>query len=395
MISGIFKSDGRPLDWRWLEQQLLFIGIVIGLPLGIGTAPTIFRDGDVSWHVAAGNWIMKHWPFRPPIHSRLQPPATRGSQPSGFRKLSRPQRTISLAMRVSRRLTAAALIALNAIVFFHLQRRGAALPWAKPAGNGRGACADGDGASARTRLDAARGLDGASADLRGQRPAAAFMVGVAACPLDQSPHEHFPLAAPIGAAIAFDSLIEAKWKNLGNGCCSRSQASSRFSQTRTELPEVLQPFRISGLDMLGVIGEWSPTTTHNTPEFFVILLLGLAALLLRGVRVPIGRLILLLATLGMAFIHMRHQSSFIILAACVIPPLIPALQRSKTVAAPLMLAALPFLLVRALLPLTPPESQSNPRRLIAAVPPELRRQPVFNGYSLGGPLILAGESALY
>jgi hypothetical protein len=47
-------------------------------------------------------------------------------------------------------------------------------------------------------------------------------------------------------------------------------------------------------------------------------------------------------------------------------------------------------LARGLMPLTPPENQANPWKLIAAVPLELRSQPVLNGYSMGGPLILSG-----
>ena len=39
---------------------------------------------------------------------------------------------------------------------------------------------------------------------------------------------------------------------------------------------------------------------------------------------------------------------------------------------------------------SPPENEANPWKLIAAVPPELRSQPVLNGYSMGGPLILSG-----
>ena len=38
----------------------------------------------------------------------------------------------------------------------------------------------------------------------------------------------------------------------------------------------------------------------------------------------------------------------------------------------------------------PPENSANPRSLIAAVPAGLRTQPVLNGYTFGGPLILAG-----
>jgi hypothetical protein len=46
--------------------------------------------------------------------------------------------------------------------------------------------------------------------------------------------------------------------------------------------------------------------------------------------------------------------------------------------------------IRAILPIALPENETNPWRLIAAVPPELRSQPVLNGYAMGGPLILSG-----
>jgi hypothetical protein len=42
------------------------------------------------------------------------------------------------------------------------------------------------------------------------------------------------------------------------------------------------------------------------------------------------------------------------------------------------------------MPMTPPENEANPWKLIAAIPPELRTRPVLNGYSMGGPLILSG-----
>jgi hypothetical protein len=46
--------------------------------------------------------------------------------------------------------------------------------------------------------------------------------------------------------------------------------------------------------------------------------------------------------------------------------------------------------VRAIMPLSPADNEANPWKLIAAIPPELRSQPVFNSYSMGGPLILSG-----
>jgi hypothetical protein len=203
-------------------------------------------------------------------------------------------------------------------------------------------------------------------------------------------HTSFPLAAPIGAAIAFDNLVQSKWRNLREWLLFALASLVAVLANANGLAGVLQPFRISGLDMLGVIGEWSPSTTHNTPEFFVVLLLGLAALLWHGVRVPMGRLALLLTTLGMALVHVRHQSSFIILAACILPPLIPAKHPAKPIKTLLVLAAFPILLVRFLVPTVPPEGEANPRKLIAAIPADLRSKPVFNGYTFGGPLILGG-----
>src|SRR5258707_6144417 len=45
---------------------------------------------------------------------------------------------------------------------------------------------------------------------------------------------------------------------------------------------------------------------------------------------------------------------------------------------------------RLIMPLQPPDTDANPWTLIAMVPPQLRSQPVLNGYSMGGPLILSG-----
>jgi len=46
--------------------------------------------------------------------------------------------------------------------------------------------------------------------------------------------------------------------------------------------------------------------------------------------------------------------------------------------------------VRAILPISPAANEANPWKLIAAVPPQLRSEPVLNGYAMGGPLILSG-----
>jgi hypothetical protein len=52
--------------------------------------------------------------------------------------------------------------------------------------------------------------------------------------------------------------------------------------------------------------------------------------------------------------------------------------------------AVALVAMRAILPIQPPDGEANPWKLIAAVPPQLRSQPVLNSYSMGGPLILSG-----
>jgi hypothetical protein len=121
-----------------------------------------------------------------------------------------------------------------------------------------------------------------------------------------------------------------------------------------------------------------------------VLIVGLGGLLLTGVRVPIGRLLVLLVLLALGFAHVRHQSTFIIIAASILPPLWRSTARWSPAPAWLSAAAIPFLAFRLATPVIPPESPAHPRSLIAAIPPSLRSQPVLNEYTFGGPLILAG-----
>src|SRR5439155_6832644 len=99
--------------------------------------------------------------------------------------------------------------------------------------------------------------------------------------------------------------------------------------------------------------------------------------------------------LGLALLQVRHQAMFAIVAAIVLPE---GFARGAS-QAPHKGACLPWvtagvaallLTVRAAVPLQPTENEANPWHLIAMVPPELRSQPVLNGYSMGGPLILSG-----
>jgi hypothetical protein len=135
-----------------------------------------------------------------------------------------------------------------------------------------------------------------------------------------------------------------------------------------------------------------------TPLFFAMVFAALGAMLARRPRLRLGEGALLLAMLALALYQQRQQSDLAIVAALV---LVPALARTggrpiaplrhsrAQLAAAAALAAV-LIIGRLAWPLVPAENKANPRHLVAAVPGELRAQPVLNGYTFGGPLILAG-----
>jgi len=153
---------------------------------------------------------------------------------------------------------------------------------------------------------------------------------------------------------------------------------------------VLQPFHIMNMQTLPFITEWKASTPSLAPQFYAVLLLGLGGLLWRGVKLPIGQLLLLLLLLALAFYQLRHEEWFIIVAALIIPAHCCSAAWPRPATKPFLLLGLAAVTVRAVIPLTPSEHEAYPSGLLAAVPPELKGKPVFNGYVFGGPLILAG-----
>jgi hypothetical protein len=147
--------------------------------------------------------------------------------------------------------------------------------------------------------------------------------------------------------------------------------------------------------MLPLIDEWKPSTPGLTPFFFAVLAVTLVLIVWKRQRLPWVRWLLLAAMLGLALLQVRHQAMLAIVAAMILPQ---GFGRGAELAAAgdrlagrIALAGAALLVaVRAIMPLQPPDNEANPWKLIAAVPPNLRSQHVLNGYSMGGPLILAG-----
>lgn len=393
----------RPERYAFFDK-LLFAVFVLAVPVFIAGHWTVFRDGDVSWHVAAGRWIFEH--------GRVP-----SVDPFSFTMAGKPWVAFEwgaeviywLAYRAAgfaglAAVVAAALMALFGVLFAYLRPRAGPvalllvfvvtclvlMPFimARPH------------TLAWPFLAAWSALLFRYRDEKQAPPLAlALLIFVWA-----NLHGSYFAGFIVAAAVALDALNEAGWNRqvlvrwLMFGLASLLTSLLNANG----IAGVLHPLTISGMSTLPNIGEWQPSSPRSTPFFYLALLAVTGALLWVRPRFRPGEILLLILTLAMALTHIRHQSVFVIIAALIVTPKLAHPARED--AGPLFasseaariwlcgatLAGAILLVGRAAVPLVPRETFSNPRGLIAHVPTEVRSQPVLNEYSMGGPLILAG-----
>ncbi|HEV2596085.1 MAG TPA: hypothetical protein VGU01_12885 [Sphingomicrobium sp.] len=369
---------------------LLAIIFILALPLAFASSPKIFNDGDVSWHIAAGQWILAHGGI-----PTTDPFSYSAAGQSWVVTEWLADAIFGFAYRLAGYsgasvVVAASFIALHAFIFSYLQRRVGPI------------------AIAATLLVmdfvlipfvlarphilvwpllAAWTILLLKAEEEGRAPP--IWATLILCAWTNI-HGSFLIAAPIAAAIALDALQKTKWRNWREWAWFATASLVGILLNANGLRGLLRPFQMENLAILPMVQEWQPSTLQWMPQFYAALAVGMFALLYQGIRVPVGRLLLLIALAGLAFSQVRHQSWFIIVAACVVPPLLSSQASRAASWRWLVVATIPLLLLRGVLPITPAENAANPRQLIAAVPASLQAQPMFNSYTFGGPLILAG-----
>jgi hypothetical protein len=372
----------------------LFLSVLL-IPAVIGSSKTIFNDGDVSWHIATGQWILDH---------RAIP----HSDPFSFTWAGKPWVPIEWLAEVSyastyrlagyagvAALVTAALMVLHTIVFLNARR------WVRAA------------------LLSIVAMDFALIPMLLARPHVltwpilAFWTWVM---LRAREHDRAP---PVGAALlmtvwanmhggfvfglaivgvfGFEALVMSgdkpralrQWLVFAVACVAAVFVNGNG------VDGVIHPLRFSHLQMLPLIDEWKPSNPKVTPFFFGVLAVTLALIAWKRPRLPWTRWLLLVGLFGLAMLQVRHQAVLAIVGAVVLPQ---GFARSDPRREPMdrpvrwVLAgsAALLVLIRGAMPLQPPDNDANPWKLIAAVPPQLRSQPVLNGYTMGGPLILSG-----
>ena len=372
----------------------LFISVLL-IPAALGSSLMIFNDGDVSWHVASGRWILAH---------RMLPT----TDPFSFTWSGKPWvamewlADVIYAIGYNLRgysglaaLVTAAMMALSAIVFTNANRWG------------------------RYALLVVLAMDLVLIPMTFARPhvlvwpivALWTMLLMRARASGRAPplwtallmilwsnlHASFVVGLFIAAAFGLEGLVASTdrarafrdWLIFGLVCAVAVCINGNG------IHGVLYPLSYTDLKMLPLIDEWKPSRPGVTPFFFGVLVLTLGLIAWKRPRLHPVRWILLAALLLAAMLQARHQATLAIVAAMMLPagfargegqrhPISPSLGWVTAGAAALLVA------VRAVAPLQPPENEANPWHLIGQVPPQLRSQPVLNGYSMGGPLILSG-----
>ena len=387
-----------------LLDKLIFAVFVLFLPFALGSGLENFGDGDVSWHIATGRWILAHGtvPSTDPFSF------TMGGQPwiaiewlseiiyaaafeaAGYSGVAAVVILAIMALhlivfaflrrRVGPIAMLASFVAMDAVLTMFVLARPHILVWPVVA------------AWTAILLD--------SRD-RGRAPPFACALLML---LWVNLHGSFILGFVIAGAVALDALMDANWNRraftdwLTFGLVAL--VAALFNPN--DIAGFVHPVTVMGLKNLKFIGEWQPSNPSLTPIFYAVLMVTLAALLLRRTKLALGEMLLLLGLLLLAFMQVRQQCWLAIMAPLILAPRLVASGREET--APLFSSAankqrwlvaagvglLLAMTARLALPLQPKENMANPRTLLSHVPVALRSQPVFNGYSFGGPLILAG-----
>lgn len=169
--------------------------------------------------------------------------------------------------------------------------------------------------------------------------------------------------------------------------------------TPNGLQALTYPFQIMSMKTLNGIVEWLPPDFRRMTTFQWALLITLFVCLVRGVKVPVLRALLVLFILHMALQHQRHELVLALIAPLFLAepigrgfgreqprPLGPALGPAVLFA----LGVLAMTGMRAADPVTRPDAVTTPRTALAHVPAALRARPVLNTYSFGGYLIFQG-----
>ena len=384
---------------------VILFGLII--PFLLGSSTTLFEDGDVGWHIAAGQWMVEHRaipftdPFSYPAFGKpwiahewlsevLMGVAYNVGGFAGVALLMSAALALLMtliAAELRRWLDTPRMVLILAAVLIvlmpFLHARPMLLTWPLVAG---------------WTLALMRARDHDEAPRLWLAVVMILWVNL---------HASFALGLLLAAAFALEALVTAedkkrafiRWLIFGLACLATTLINPQGFKA------LLIPLGAFASPSITLIQEFKPTDMTYTPGFELALLLLVALSLWRGLRLGPVRIVILLGLLHLALAHMRHQALFVIVAALLIArPLGSRIEARQPVADALgfpgkkhfQFIAGAVGLVIALTVMTaslvhpPKDTPVYPVTALAHLPKGLERTHVLNSYKFGGPLILRG-----
>ncbi|WP_131799874.1 hypothetical protein [Paraburkholderia ginsengiterrae] len=400
MKHGLVLAKTSTTDaWGWPSFPIVVV--VIGFAIGLFT-PALLNDGDTYWHIATGQWILRTGaiPHADPFSYTVA-----GAPWVAHEWLS--ELVMALAWKAAGwngiMMLFGAATAITFGAFAHYLTRWLRQPAALVVFILGAACISGS-LLARPHLLALPVLVLWSAGLlraRDQSTAPSLWL----LPLMlvwANLHGSFVF----GLALVVPLAIEA-WLDAGESRISVVRGWGVFLAAATGVSLVtpngwhglLFPFELARMTQIGSISEWRPTDFHALEPMEMALMATLYIAFSRGIRLPMPRLLTLLAVLHLALQHSRHQMLAGLAGALLLtaplgqafgaatgsdrPGPFPALRWAVAgVACMLVLTTL-----RIAHPLVRTDDYVSPATALDHVPPGLLSEPVINSYEFGGYLI--------
>lgn len=217
-------------------------------------------------------------------------------------------------------------------------------------------------------------------------------------PLWANLHGGFAFGLALAGGFAVEAVIDSPRR-------ARTVCTWGLFIALATVSALLTPFGVSGLVFplklnamhgLAHIGEWQASDFSTLSPFTIALLALLGFGLLGKVKLPAGRLLLLLVLVWLAAAHGRHQMLLGICAPLMLAPTLARQWPAKDEAGSSMFAGLAVFLIaiatvaRLMLPVARSDDAVTPATALAHVPRFVRETPVLNDYSFGGYLIWNG-----
>ena len=391
--TGAEAALNKPSKWQFAPVALFALIVAAWLSF----TPALFNDGDTSWHLATGQWILKHGaiPHVDPFSFTFRGHAwtahewlvdvlmavAYGLAGWGAVALLFGLSAAAALMLIGRELmrwlpwqrVLALLAFVTAVLAPFMLARPHVIAWPLLAGLTVSLL------HARERDDAPP-LTLALLFLFWANLHASFIFGLFLAGL-------FALEALLASEDRHRTLIG--WGFFGFGSVACSLATPHFVQG------FLYPLQVSGMKALPLIQEWRATDIR---EDWIFVLFAAAVGVVAAVqwrRLPIIRLLLIGLLAWLAFAHARHQAVFAIVSVLLLASAAGVRRNEvdsgrKAFLVLVLGGALLLTTVRIAVPLRRGDDANYPITALSKLPADLKRTPVLNSYSFGGPLILSG-----